>query len=162
VEQKQPQGRQISIGSLRLHLSGLQPVSLVGRHRAGGANLEGTAASANANRIRAPPPSWNPWAWARACTRNPRNSPAAKSNASPSRAPWPSRPHSSLPMNRPRRWIPSTARVVIKLLHEAAKQRNAAIVVVTHDPRLEPHADRIIHMEDGNILNDHMISAPPS
>ena len=52
--------------------------------------------------------------------------------------------------------------VVIKLLHEAAKERNAAIVVVTHDPRLEPHADRIIHMEDGNILNDHMISPPPS
>jgi putative ABC transport system ATP-binding protein len=52
--------------------------------------------------------------------------------------------------------------VVIKLLHEAAKERNAAIVVVTHDPRLESHADRIIHMEDGNILSDHMISAPPS
>ena len=51
--------------------------------------------------------------------------------------------------------------IVIKLLHEAAKERNAAIVVVTHDPRLESHADRIIHMEDGNILSDHMISAPP-
>jgi putative ABC transport system ATP-binding protein len=52
--------------------------------------------------------------------------------------------------------------VVIKLLHEAAKERNAAIIVVTHDPRLEGHADRIIHMEDGNILSDRMISEPPS
>ena len=52
--------------------------------------------------------------------------------------------------------------VVIKLLHEAAKERNAAIIVVTHDPRLEGHADRIIHMEDGNILSDRMISEPPA
>ena len=50
--------------------------------------------------------------------------------------------------------------IVIKLLHEAAKERGAAIVVVTHDPRLEAHADRIIHMEDGKILNDRMISEP--
>jgi putative ABC transport system ATP-binding protein len=52
--------------------------------------------------------------------------------------------------------------IVIKLLHQAAKERNAAIVVVTHDPRLEAHADRIIHMEDGNILSDRMISEPPA
>jgi putative ABC transport system ATP-binding protein len=52
--------------------------------------------------------------------------------------------------------------VVIKLLHQAAKDRNAAIVVVTHDPRLEAHADRVIHMEDGNILSDRMISEPPA
>ena len=52
--------------------------------------------------------------------------------------------------------------IVIKLLHQAAKERNAAIVVVTHDPRLEAHADRVIHMEDGNILSDRMISEPPA
>ncbi|HVO00004.1 MAG TPA: ABC transporter ATP-binding protein [Steroidobacteraceae bacterium] len=51
--------------------------------------------------------------------------------------------------------------VVIRLLHEAARQRGAAIIVVTHDPRLETHADRIIHMEDGKILDDRMISEPP-
>jgi len=48
--------------------------------------------------------------------------------------------------------------VVIKLLHQAAKERGAAIVVVTHDSRLEAHADRIIHMEDGKILSDHMVA----
>ena len=52
--------------------------------------------------------------------------------------------------------------VVIRLLHEAARERGAAIVVVTHDPCLEAHADRIIHMEDGKILSDRMITEPPS
>ncbi len=52
--------------------------------------------------------------------------------------------------------------VVIQLLHEAAKARGAAIIVVTHDPRLEVHADRLIRMEDGHILSDHMISSPPN
>jgi putative ABC transport system ATP-binding protein len=52
--------------------------------------------------------------------------------------------------------------VVIQLLHQAAKDRGAAVIVVTHDPRLEAHADRVIAMEDGKILNDRMISPPPS
>ena len=56
----------------------------------------------------------------------------------------------------------ANGQVVIRLLHEAAKERGAAIVVVTHDPRLEAHADRIIRMEDGKILGDRMIAAPPS
>jgi putative ABC transport system ATP-binding protein len=55
----------------------------------------------------------------------------------------------------------TNGQVVIKLLHQAARERGAAIVVVTHDPRLEAHADRIIHMEDGRILDDRMISDPP-
>ncbi len=55
-----------------------------------------------------------------------------------------------------------SGQVVIKLLHQAARERGAAVVVVTHDPRLEAYADRVIHMEDGNILSDTMISEPPS
>ncbi|MDI7775223.1 ABC transporter ATP-binding protein [Asticcacaulis sp. EMRT-3] len=55
-----------------------------------------------------------------------------------------------------------SGQVVIKLLHQAAKERGAAVVVVTHDPRLEAYADRIIHMEDGHILSDHMVSEPPA
>ena len=54
-----------------------------------------------------------------------------------------------------------SGQVIIKLLHQAAKERGAAVVVVTHDPRLEAFADRIIHMEDGKILSDQMISEPP-
>ncbi len=51
-----------------------------------------------------------------------------------------------------------SGQTVIKLLHQAAKERGAAVVVVTHDPRLEAYADRVIHMEDGKILSDHMVT----
>ncbi|WP_374472996.1 ABC transporter ATP-binding protein [Phenylobacterium sp.] len=44
--------------------------------------------------------------------------------------------------------------IVIKLLQRAAKQHGAAVICVTHDPRLEAYADRIIHLEDGRILSD--------
>jgi len=54
-----------------------------------------------------------------------------------------------------------SGQVVIKLLHQAAKERGAAVVVVTHDPRLEAYADRVIHMEDGKILSDTMVAEPP-
>ncbi len=42
--------------------------------------------------------------------------------------------------------------VVIRLLRRAAVEHNAAVICVTHDPRLEAFADRIIHIEDGRIL----------
>ncbi len=44
--------------------------------------------------------------------------------------------------------------VVVGLLQRAAKEHGAAVVIVTHDPRLEPFADRIIHIEDGRITDD--------
>jgi putative ABC transport system ATP-binding protein len=44
--------------------------------------------------------------------------------------------------------------VVIKLLQRAAKSFGAAVVCVTHDVRLERYADRIIHIDDGRIVDD--------
>jgi putative ABC transport system ATP-binding protein len=44
--------------------------------------------------------------------------------------------------------------VVIKLLQRAAQSHGAAVICVTHDPRLEAYADRVIHLEDGRILDD--------
>ncbi len=44
--------------------------------------------------------------------------------------------------------------IVIKLLQRAAKSHDAAVICVTHDPRLEAYADRVIHIEDGLILDD--------
>lgn len=44
--------------------------------------------------------------------------------------------------------------VVIKLLRRAATEHGAAVICVTHDPRLEAWADRIIHIEDGVIVDD--------
>ncbi|HEY0053041.1 MAG TPA: ABC transporter ATP-binding protein [Caulobacteraceae bacterium] len=44
--------------------------------------------------------------------------------------------------------------IVIGLLRRAATERGAAVICVTHDPRLEAYADRVIHIEDGKILDD--------
>ncbi len=43
---------------------------------------------------------------------------------------------------------------VIELLHRAAREHGAAVLCVSHDPRLLSHADRLLHMEDGRILDD--------
>lgn len=51
--------------------------------------------------------------------------------------------------------------VVIRLLRRAAKQHGAAVICVTHDPRLEAYADRVIHLEDGRILDDRRRTASP-
>jgi len=51
--------------------------------------------------------------------------------------------------------------VVIKLLQRAAKSFGAAVVCVTHDVRLEAYADRIIHIDDGRILDDRRASPGP-
>jgi putative ABC transport system ATP-binding protein len=44
--------------------------------------------------------------------------------------------------------------VVTRLLRRAATEHGAAVICVTHDPRLEAFADRVIHIEDGRILDD--------
>jgi putative ABC transport system ATP-binding protein len=40
---------------------------------------------------------------------------------------------------------------VVRLLRTAADQGGATILVVSHDPRLIPHADRVWHIEDGRL-----------
>jgi putative ABC transport system ATP-binding protein len=44
-----------------------------------------------------------------------------------------------------------TALSVMELLRELATSQRRAVVVVTHDPRLEPFADRVVRVEDGHI-----------
>ncbi len=41
--------------------------------------------------------------------------------------------------------------IVIRLLRRAAVERQAAVICVTHDPRLATFADRIVHIEDGLV-----------
>jgi putative ABC transport system ATP-binding protein len=43
---------------------------------------------------------------------------------------------------------------VMTILARIAKDTNRGVLVVTHDPRALPFADRIIHMEDGRILSE--------
>ena len=44
-----------------------------------------------------------------------------------------------------------TALSVMELLRELASAQGRAVVVVTHDPRLERFADRVVRVEDGHI-----------
>ncbi len=47
-----------------------------------------------------------------------------------------------------------TSRCVVDLLRRLAHEEGRAVVVVTHDPRLEPLADRVVRIEDGRITAD--------
>jgi putative ABC transport system ATP-binding protein len=40
----------------------------------------------------------------------------------------------------------------MELFHRLAREQGRAVVIVTHDPRILPLADRIIHIEDGRIV----------
>jgi putative ABC transport system ATP-binding protein len=50
--------------------------------------------------------------------------------------------------------------VVVGLLRRAATEHGAAVVCVTHDPRLEAFADQIIRLEDGRIIDGEPASPP--
>jgi putative ABC transport system ATP-binding protein len=43
---------------------------------------------------------------------------------------------------------------VMMILAQIAKDSSRGVLVVTHDPRILPFADRIIHIEDGRILGE--------
>jgi putative ABC transport system ATP-binding protein len=49
--------------------------------------------------------------------------------------------------------------IVIRLLRRAAVEHQAAVICVTHDPRLEAFADRVVHMEDGRIQAQPALAA---
>ena len=51
--------------------------------------------------------------------------------------------------------------IVIRLLRRAATEHGAAVICVTHDPRLAAYADRVIHIEDGVILDEAPHAADP-
>lgn len=48
----------------------------------------------------------------------------------------------------------TNSETVITLLQNIAGQHNATVLGVTHDPRLLSHADRVIHLEDGILMQD--------
>src|SRR5262249_42023228 len=52
-----------------------------------------------------------------------------------------------------------TALAVMELLSSLAKERGRSVVVVTHDPRLERYADRVIRVEDGQIASAAALAA---
>ena len=52
-----------------------------------------------------------------------------------------------------------SGRTIMRILAEAAHQRDRAVLVVTHDPRILTFADRIIEIEDG-LLVERRLDAP--
>lgn len=48
----------------------------------------------------------------------------------------------------------TNGRIVTDLLHQLARHHGATVLGVTHDPRLLEHADRVLHLEDGQLLTD--------
>ena len=42
---------------------------------------------------------------------------------------------------------------VIELLRRLAKEEGATVLIVTHDPRIIDVADRVVHVEDGKLVN---------
>jgi putative ABC transport system ATP-binding protein len=43
---------------------------------------------------------------------------------------------------------------IMKILAEVTKGPGRAVLIVTHDPRLLPFADRVVHIEDGRIVGE--------
>jgi putative ABC transport system ATP-binding protein len=52
----------------------------------------------------------------------------------------------------------TTAASVVALLIEAARDGAATVVLVTHDPEVAAHADRVVWLRSGRVLSD---SPPP-
>jgi len=52
-----------------------------------------------------------------------------------------------------------SGRTIMRILADAAHQRDRAVLVVTHDPRILTFADRIIEIEDG-LLVERRSDAP--
>ena len=51
----------------------------------------------------------------------------------------------------------TTGSEIMDLLTKINKERNATIIVVSHDPRVTKYASRLIELEDGQIIRDSSI-----
>ncbi len=54
----------------------------------------------------------------------------------------------------------TSGRAVIELLQNLAHRRDRAVVMVTHDPRVLPYGDRILHLEDGRLRGEETRMIP--
>jgi len=48
---------------------------------------------------------------------------------------------------------------IMTILAEISKEQGRGVLVVTHDPRLLPFADRVVHIEDGRIIREERSGA---
>jgi putative ABC transport system ATP-binding protein len=54
----------------------------------------------------------------------------------------------------------SNGQTVVDLLRRIAVDHRATVLGVTHDPRLLSHADRVIELEDGRVMDDRRYALP--
>lgn len=54
-----------------------------------------------------------------------------------------------------------TGQSVAAALHDLAHRAGVAVVVVSHDPRVEPFGDRVLHLEDGQLIDDRRPTRSP-
>ncbi|MGJ4993491.1 ABC transporter ATP-binding protein [Bradyrhizobium sp. HKCCYLS3077] len=52
----------------------------------------------------------------------------------------------------------TNGQAIMTLLADIAKDPSRAVLVVTHDPRILPFASRVIHIEDGRIINEEAVA----
>jgi putative ABC transport system ATP-binding protein len=48
---------------------------------------------------------------------------------------------------------------VVELLRTAAHDRGAAVLIVSHDARIGPYMDRVLHLEDGRLREQDLTLA---
>jgi putative ABC transport system ATP-binding protein len=51
-----------------------------------------------------------------------------------------------------------TGQDIVRLLLQLVRQHQSTVVIVTHDPRVAAHANRIIHLKDGKVVDDSRLS----
>ena len=56
----------------------------------------------------------------------------------------------------------ANSEIVIALLQKIARTHGATVITVTHDPRLMIHAERIIRLQDGVVIEDSLEQEPAS
>lgn len=49
-----------------------------------------------------------------------------------------------------------SGRTVLEILSGLAREKNRAVVIVTHDPRVLDYCDRIVHIEDGRVGSEEL------
>ncbi|MBC8100293.1 MAG: ABC transporter ATP-binding protein [Armatimonadetes bacterium] len=50
-----------------------------------------------------------------------------------------------------------TGQTVMQLLRYLCTKRGKTIIIVTHDPGVAAYADRMLHLRDGSIVDDHLV-----
>lgn len=54
----------------------------------------------------------------------------------------------------------SSGHTVMHLFQRLARERGRAVVIVTHDGRMQSYANRIVQMADGRVVSDDFLPAP--